>query len=174
MKNLIILLSMILFLSCANDGAKEAVVEEETVAKERSIGFITTFPDDKLFLGTEAAIQIVKDLDQAWSSRDYEAMRPYLADTAEFYFADGRSAESADDFLKIIEDDYDENDSWTFDIAYSVDLNPEIGGEHVQAGFTGINVVESDTTKTYYQESYYVVDGKVITWNQYTQKEKKE
>ena len=165
---------MLLFLSCANDDAKEAVAEEETAAKERSIGFLTTFPDDKLFLGTEAAIQIVKDLDKVWSSRDYEAMRPYLADTAKFYFADGRSATSSDDFLKIIEADYDESESWTFDIAYSVDLNPEIGGEHVQAGFTGISVKESDTTKTYYHESYYIIDGKVITWNQYTQKPKKE
>ena len=174
MKKLIYVAAILLFVSCANDEAKEAVAEAEPPAKERSIGFITTFPDDKLFLGTEAAIQVVKDLDKAWSSRDYAAMRPFLADTAKFSFADGRSATSADEFLKIIEADYDGSESWTFNIAYSVDIDPEIGGEHVQAGFTGSSVEDSDTTKTYYHESYYIIKGKVITWNQYTQKEKKE
>ena len=174
MKNVIFVLSIVLFISCGTEEAKEAVAEAEAPAEERSIGFITTYPDDKLYLGTEAAIQLVKDLDQAWSNRDYDAMRPFLADTAKFSFADGRSATSADEFLKIIEADDDGSESWTFDIAYSIDLNPEIGGEHVQAGFTGTSIKESDTTKTYYHESYYIVEGKVISWNQYTQKEKKE
>jgi hypothetical protein len=171
MKILIFVLAILLFVSCGYEGTKEDIAEAEETVKERAVGFVNTFPDDKLYLGTEAAIKIVKDLDQARSNSDYDAMRPFLADTAMFYFADGRSASSADEFLKIIEADYDERESWTFDIAYSIDLNPETGGEHVQAGFTGTSIKESDTTKTYYQESYFIIEGKVITWNQYTQKE---
>jgi hypothetical protein len=173
MKNLFILFSALLFLSCANEEAKEAVAEAETPAKERSIGFNTFLPELKWHLGTDAAIQTVKDVDELWSSKNYEAMKPMMADTAKFYFADGREAMSPDDFIKILAED-DSDDTWSFNYAYSVDLDPETGGEHVQAGFTGYAVSDGDTTKTYYHESYYIIQGKIITWNQLTRKPMKE
>jgi len=103
---------------------------------ERSIGFNTNLPDLKWHLGTDAAIQVVKDLDALWSAKNYEAMKPLLADTAIFHFADGRYAASPDEFIQLLSAD-ESNDTWTFDVAYSVDLSPEIGGEHVMAAFTG-------------------------------------
>jgi hypothetical protein len=173
MKYLFILFSVLLFLSCANEEAKEAVAETETPVKERSIGFNTNLPELKWHLGTDAAIDIVKNIDELWSAKNYEAMKPMLADTAKFYFADGREAMSADDFIKILTDD-ESDDTWTFTYAFSVDLDPEVGGEHVQAGFTGYEVTDGDTTITYYHESYYIIQGKIITWNQTTRKPKKE
>jgi len=173
MKNLIYLLCILLFVSCGADETKEAVTEEKTAPKERSIGFNTRLADLKWYLGTDAAIDVVKELDKLWSARNYESMRPLLADTAIFHFADGRLANSPDEFINFLSED-ESNDTWTFNVAYSVDLNPEIGGEDVMAFFTGFSVNDGDTTKTYYSERYYIIQGKVIAWNQYTQKEKKE
>ena len=137
MKNLIYVGAILLFISCANEETKEAVAEEAVPVKERSIGFNTHLPDLKWHLGTDEAIQVVKDIDALWSAKNYEGMKPMLADTATFHFADGRSASSPDEFIKILSED-ESNDTWTFDVAYSVDLDPEVGGEHVMAGFTGM------------------------------------
>ena len=62
------------------------------------------------------------------------------------------------------------NVSWSYDYAFSVDLNPETGGEHVQAGFsiTYPATEDSEERVDYQHESYYVVDGKIITLNQYS------
>jgi hypothetical protein len=56
----------------------------------------------------------------------------------------------------------------TFDYACSVDPDPTRGGEHVQAGFTGTAVKDGVETKKYYHESYYIIEGKIVMWRQYT------
>jgi hypothetical protein len=167
MKNLIFILCIAMLASCQP--------QEQAAPEERSIGFATALPDLKWHIGTEDAIQIVKDLDKEWSARNYEALATFFADTAKFNFADGRTADSPAGFIAILKaDDEGTEDTWTFDYAYSVDLNPEIGGEHVQAGFEGTSVKDSVETKTYYHESYYIIDGKVVTWNQFTMDGKKD
>ena len=172
MKNLIFALVVLLFVACGAEEGNETVTEVET-PKERSIGFNTNLPELKWHLGTDAAIDVVKELDQLWSAKNYEGMKPLMADTAIFRFADGRRANSPDEFINILSAD-ESNDTWTFDVAYSVDLDPEVGGEHVMAGFTGLSVKDGDTTKTYYSERYYIIQRKIVAWNQYTQKENKE
>ena len=162
MKNLVIGVSVLLLVSC---GTKET----ETAPEERSIGFNTVLPEKKWHLGTDTAIQVVKDLDKAWVARDYEAMRTYFADTAKCYFPDGKIANSADEFVKMVEANMEGLDiSWTFDYAFSVDLDPSTGGEHVQAGFTGTLVSGEMEEKTHYHEWYYVIDGKIVMWRQFT------
>jgi hypothetical protein len=169
MKNLVYLLVMALMVSCNTQTA------EAEAAEERSIGFNTFLPEYKWHLGTEQAIDVVKKIDVAWAKKEYDAMRPFLSDTAKFYFADGRFADSPDGFIEILsEDDDDSESTWTFDYAFSVDLNPETGGEHVQAGFTGTEVKDSVEVHTRYHESYYIIEGKVVTWNQYDMDVKKE
>jgi hypothetical protein len=143
--------------------------------KERSIGFSTALPDHKFHLGTEKAVQVVKDLDKAWAARDYKAMRSFFADTAKAYFPDGSVAKSADDFVDKIKSQMEGSEvSWTFDYVYSVDLDPTRGGEHVQAGFTGTDVKDGVTSKTSYHEWYYIIEGKVVMWRQYTMKIKEK
>lgn len=178
MKNLFFLAAIALLVSC-NSMQNESTDAESTDAEstemesapaERAIGFNTMLPELKFHLGTEEAIQVVKDLDAKWSAFDYEGMKPFFADTAEFYFPDGRIAKSPDEFITFLkEDDEDEeNVSWTFDYAFSVDLDPTRGGEHVQAGFTGMSTEDGKVDTTYYHESYYVIDGKIVSWRQYT------
>ena len=174
MKNLLFVLLALTVLSCGNTEVKDVATDVAATPEERAIGFNTMLPELKWHLGTEEAIQIVKDIDKHWSERNYDAMRTLLADTAKFYFADGRIANSSDEFIEILEADYNPNDSWTFNGAFSVDLAPDEGGEHVQAAFKGIEVVDGDTTTTFYHESYYIIQGKLITWNQFTMKQLKE
>ena len=63
-------------------------------------------------------------------------------------------------------EDMDSDGSWTFDYAYSVDLDPSRGGEHVQAGFTGTIVKDGVESKKSYHESYYIIEGKIVFWTQ--------
>lgn len=170
MKNYLLLVSLALIISCNTQK------EEVETPEERSIGFNTMLPELKWHLGTEDAVEIVSKIDGIWAKKDYEALRPYLADTAKFYFADGRMAKSSTEFIELLTKGNEESPdhSWTFDYAFSVDLDPTQGGEHVQAGFTGTEVVDSVKVKTIYHESYYIIDGKVITWNQYDMNVKNE
>ena len=58
----------------------------------------------------------------------------------------------------------------SYNYAFSVDLDPSIGGEHVQAGFQVIYPASDDQEEytDIQHESYYVVDGKIITLRQYS------
>ncbi len=166
MKNAVILFAVLLAASCkpaANETGSEAQPED------RAIGFNTMLPDLKFHLGTEEAIQVVKDLDKLWAARNYEAMKSFFVDTVSCEFADGRVAHSPQEFVDILQaDDEGSEDSWTFDYAFSVDLDPTRGGEHVQAGFTGTSTKDGETIRKYYHESYYIVGGKIVSWRQYT------
>ena len=166
MKYLSMLAAILLLFSCAP--------KEETPAEERSIGFLTSIPDTKWHLGTEAAIDIVKAVDKLWAAKDYDGIRPYLSDTSKFYFEDGRVADSPEAFINELKKETGWEFSWTFDYAYSVDLDPTQGGEHVQAGFTGTGTKDSVTLKRNYHESYYIIQGKIVWWNQYSQKVRDE
>jgi hypothetical protein len=161
MKNVLFIAALVLLASWTP-------VEQASPPGERSIGFTTMLPDHKFHLGTEAAIQVVKDLDKVWAKRDYKAMKKFFVDTAKCYFPDGTVTGSPDEFIAKLKADSEGMEiSWTFDYVYSVDLDPTRGGEHVQAGFTGTSKKEGKTDKTSYHEWYYVVDGKIVMWRQY-------
>jgi hypothetical protein len=97
-------------------------------------------------------------------------MKSFFADTAMVYFPDGRIAKSPDEFVDFLKaDDEGSEDTWTFDYAFSVDLDPATGGEHVQAGFTGTSVKDGVTEMNRYHEWYYVVEGKIVTFRQFKQ-----
>lgn len=165
MKKIFLIAFVVALVSCNSQ-------EPETVEVEvdRAIGFNTMLPELSWHLGTEDAVSIVKSLDKVWASGNYDEMATYLADTAVFYFEDGRVAKSADAFIEILkQESEDGDDSWTFDYAFSVDLDPERGGEHVQAGFTGTGDPDEGENQKHYHESYYIVDGKIVMWRQFSQ-----
>jgi len=173
MKHLIYILIMQIFISCGNDYSGETIAETEPEAKIRSIGFHTYLPNLQWHLGTEDAVEIVMKFDSFWADKNYDAMMPLMVDTVLFSFADGRTAASPAEFIAILEAD-ENSDTWTFNTAYSVDLNPELGGEHVQAIFTSFSIEAGDTTRTYYHESYYIIQGKIIFWDQFSRKQSEE
>ena len=76
--------------SCNNSAVQRMM--EEPVEPERSVGF-TNWSDDgaeyKFHLGTDAAVQVVRDLDEVWTNQDWEGVRAMLSDTAKFYWRNG-------------------------------------------------------------------------------------
>ena len=140
----------------------------ESNTTERSIGFVTgENSDTNWHLGTQDAIDIVSTVDKLWTNQDYEGMRPYFADSVEVIQPDGTYTNTFDSFIESL--NTQDFPSWSYNYAFSVDLDPTIGGEHVQAGFS-VNYPATENSEEYtdlHHESYYVVDGKIITLRQY-------
>jgi hypothetical protein len=141
----------------------------DTNMPERTIGFVTGENAElQWHLGTQEAIDVVTTVDQLWTNQDYEAMRPFFADSVEVWRPNGVYTNTFDSFVESLSNG--SNVTWSLNYAFSVDLDPSTGGEHVQAGFviTYPATEESEERVDYQHESYYVVDGKIITLNQYS------
>ena len=75
MKNSILLILTITLLLSSCD----------TNMPERTIGFVTGDNAElQWHLGTQEAIDVVTTVDELWTNQDYEAMRPYFADSVKF------------------------------------------------------------------------------------------
>ena len=144
---------------------------------ERSVGF-NDWSDDgkeyKFHLGTEASIDIVKKFDQISQNRDYDKMNEIFSDTTVITYQNGVNA-SLQDFIgmnKSRDSMLDSNNAtlkWDLLRAFSVDIDPSRGGEHVHAAFKG-SYNDSETVETFYANLwFYIIDGKIITVNQYNQ-----
>ncbi|MCP4911000.1 MAG: hypothetical protein GY907_09865, partial [Bacteroidetes bacterium] len=85
--------------SCNNSAVQRMM--EEPVEPERSVGF-TNWSDDgveyKWHLGTDGAVQVVRDLDEVWANQNWEGVREMLSDTAKFYWRNG-GVQSVDEFM---------------------------------------------------------------------------
>ena len=142
----------------------------ESNISDKSIGFVAGENSDaKWHLGTQEAIDIVNIVDELWTNQDYESMRQYFADSVEVWRPNGDYTNTFNSFIESISSG-DNNATWSYNYAFSVDLDPSIGGEHVQAGFQ-VTYPTSDDKEEYtdiQHESYYVVDGKIITLRQYS------
>tara|TARA_B110000014_G_C19824417_1_gene427670 strand:+ start:114 stop:647 length:534 start_codon:yes stop_codon:yes gene_type:complete len=170
MKNLskLFMLSIaVLIGSCTEqwDGTTWSVVAEP----ERTIGFVTgENAEMQWHLGTQDAIDIVSTVDGLWAAQDYEAMRPYFADSLVFTRSNGSVTNTFDDFIAI--QSSGTQVTWEYNYAYSVDLNPSVGGEYVNAGFevTYPATDDSEEVVNWNHENYFVQDGKIISLTQYT------
>ena len=160
---------LIAFVYSCNNSAVQRMMEEP-VEPERSVGF-TNWSDDgaeyKWHLGTDEAIQVVRDLDEVWANQNWEGVREMLSDTAKFYWRNG-GVQSVDEFMAQISSDSTGAATWKFNGAFSVDLDPTIGGEHVHAAFSVSTKTDSTTVNRDVIERYYIIDGKVVTWHQFS------
>jgi len=164
MKNLIYILGITtLFFSCEN--------------QERSVGF-TNWSDDgtqyKFHLGTEASVDIVKSFDKMIVGKNYDELRSIFSDTAVLTFQNGYDS-SLQDFINMNLG----RDStllatnatlkWDLQRAFSVDLDPKSGGEHVSASYLAKYQDKEQTNSFNADLWFYIIDGKIITVNQYNQ-----
>tara|TARA_B100000686_G_C16386286_1_gene760160 strand:+ start:156 stop:638 length:483 start_codon:yes stop_codon:yes gene_type:complete len=153
MKNLFVVsIFLALFIGC------------ETAPKTN--GFVTSIENSTWQMGTQASVDLVVDLDKHWGV-DYDKMRTFFADTVKGSFADGESFETLDGFIKQVKKGMEENpgeQNWTMNYAFCIDLDPTIGGDHVNAGFT----VEatSKKPKRNINEWYYIKNSKIVGFNQ--------
>lgn len=143
----------------------------------RSVGF-TSWSDDgtayQFHLGTETSIAVLKAFDKASQQKDYTAIRQILSDTVKITYHNGQSA-TADEFIlmnkrrdSMLEADGGTLD-WTLQSAFSVDLDPSRGGELVDAMYLGSYTGQEEAYQFYANLKMYVVNGKIITVNQYNQ-----
>ena len=110
---------------------------------------------------------MVRDLDKVWSDQDWEGVRAMLSDTAKFYWRNGNVL-SVDEFMTQISSDSTGSATWKFNGAFSVDLDPTRGGEHVHANFSVSTKTDSIIENRDLIERYYIIDGKVVTWHQFS------
>jgi hypothetical protein len=141
----------------------------ESNISDRAIGFVAGENSNaKWHLGTQEAIDVVNIVDELWANQDYESMRQYFTDSVEVWRPNGDYTNTLDSFIESISSG--DNSTWSYNYAFSVDLDPSIGGEHVQAGFQVIYPASDDKEEytDIQHESYYVKDGKIITLRQYS------
>ena len=130
MKNLLLILFTITFLtSCVNE--------------PKSIG-MTNWSDDgkeyKFHLGTEEAIDVVRKYDELLTAKDWEGALELFADTATVTYHNGVKVSPSNmlEMARVRDSNYVANNvdySWTLQGAFSVDLDPSRGGEHVNANY---------------------------------------
>mgnify|MGYP001326609438 CR=1 FL=1 len=141
----------------------------DTKSNDRAMGF-TNWSDDgeiyKWHLGTDAAVDLVVDLDKVWEKQNYAEMRTFFADTAKFYYRDGKFFDNTNDFINEISSQQESPTVWKLLSAYSVDLDPLRGGEHVQASFEVTN--EAGDVIRELHEQYYIIDSKIVQWRQFS------
>ena len=144
---------------------------------ERSIG-MTTWSDDgtefKFYLGTEQAIDIVRNWDKLQSEGKWEESLELFADTATVTYQTGQTVKASemtemarkrDSNMKANNIDY----GWTLQGAFSVDLDPTRGGEHVYADYV-MNYDDGEEKGGVNAElRFYIIDGKIVTVNQFNQ-----
>jgi hypothetical protein len=172
MKNLFILIILSAF-------AVACTAPVPSPAEERNIGFHPNpdadIKDTGWYLGTQEAIEVVLQLDSVWKNNDYAALQSFFSDTARITFSNGKQFTNSEDFINTLKEWENPNSSWEMTGIYSLDISPNVGGEHVQARVTYHNVDSLGVETTSYGiESYYVIDGKVVWMDQFGQKAPQE
>ena len=144
---------------------------------ERSVGF-TSWSDDgtelKFHLGTEASISVVKKFDLLLQEKNYAELNQIFSDTAQFTYHNGVRNNLTEFINMNIRRDSslaanNETLKWEPQNAFSVDLDPSSGGEHVNLMY--LTTYESPETKSQFYANLwiYVLDGKIVRVNQYNQ-----
>ena len=156
MKKVFVVVSILCFVACT---APEAI--------EKRVGF--GGEAGKVGIGSQSSGDVVVGLDKAWKEYDLEAMRVFLADSAEFNMSDGTSAKGAQAFLDIIYEEAGKDTTYDWDMFYAFAVNLEndtIGGEWVNAGFNVDGTHQGEVVeKVVYNEWYYVLDGKITDFS---------
>ena len=132
------------------------------------IGFVND-SDLKFEIGSEETVKLFQSFDSAWKNLDYKLMKSMIADSASFEFNDGKIANSADAFIKIIQEDVKRNSeegnnySWTTDYAFPVNIENSKKGEWVNAGFTAdLDSILDGVTKRIYNDWYFFNENKKL------------
>lgn len=143
----------------------------------RAVGFTNWSDDGKAYqfhLGTETSLAVLKAFDKASQEKDYQAIREIMSDTVKITYHNGQSA-TADEFINMnkrrdsmLEAD-GETLNWKLQSAYAVDLDPSRGGELVDAMYLASYDGKEEAYQFYANLKMYIVNGKIITVNQYNQ-----
>ena len=143
----------------------------------KSVGISNWSDDGKVYkwhLGSESAVDVAVNLDKAMKEKDYTLLRNFLSDTVRITSSNGTEY-NADSFIdrRIEIDSILESRNatlnWEYSNIFSVDLDPTRGGEHVHVNYSGKYEDENGADTWNSINRYYVIDGKVVWWNTFTQ-----
>ena len=133
---------------------------------QKTNGFVTSIEDSSWQMGTQASVDLVTNLDKYWGV-DYDQMKTFFADTVKGTFSEGESFANVDEFLEIVKGQMQSSpneQNWTLEWAFCIDLDPSRGGDWVNAGFTVD--ASGDKPKRFINEWYFVKSGKIHRFNQ--------
>ena len=158
MKKLLFLLCLVISISACNNNSGNGFVNDS---------------DLQFHMGSESSIKLFKVFDSAWKNLDYKLMKSMIADSISFEFHDGKIAISAEEFIKIVQEEFVKDTlegnsySWTTDYAFSTDLNLSENGEWINAGFTSVlDNPQDGVIKKVYNEWYFFKNCKIELWYQ--------
>ena len=143
----------------------------------KSVGLSTWSDDGKVYkwhLGSESAVDVAVNLDKAMKDKDYTLLRNFLSDTVRITSSNG-TVYNADSFIKrrIEIDSILESRSatlnWQYSNIFTVDLDPLRGGEHVHVNYSGKYEDENGRDTWNSINRYYVIEGKIVWWDTFTQ-----
>jgi len=144
---------------------------------QKSVGISNWSDDGKVYkwhLGSENAIDVASNLDKAMKEKDYTLLRNFLSDTVRITGSNGAEF-NADSFIKrrieidSILEARNAKLNWEYSNIFSVDLDPTRGGEHVHVNYSGKYEDENGVDTWNAINRYYIIDGKVVWWDTFTQ-----
>ena len=152
--------------------------DTDHVCEIQSNGFIDGM-DGQVMMGSQAAVEVFKEMDKAWAALDYDKLKTFVADGAVMKFADGEVANGPDEFVEqikreVVEIEEKGNDfKWNTDYAFSLAVTTG-EGDWVNAQFTSTHTnPDSELEAEVFYEFYHIIDGKVQEWNQFKRTELK-
>ena len=127
----------------------------------RMFAFLVPF---RFWLSSPYPTELIAYKQRLLTEMDMERLATFFSDTAKFDWYDGKSYDGVDAFVERIMEDTLDNE-WDFRWAYSLDANIEEPGDWVHAGFdVRATKNEEAVEHAWYQEWYYIEDGKVSYW----------
>ena len=139
---------------------------------------MTTWSDDgkeyKFHLGTEEAVDVVRKYDELFNNKDWEGAKEIFADTASITYFNGQKVTPADmiEMSRTRDSAYVANNidyKWNLQGAFSVDLDPSRGGEHVTANY--YVTYDDGENKSSFNSilRFYIIGNKIVWVNQFNQ-----
>ncbi len=144
---------------------------------QSSVGISNWSDDGKVYkwhLGSESAVDVATNVDNAMKDKDYTLLRNFLSDTVRITSSNG-TIYDVDSFINrrieidSILESRNATLNWEYSNIFTVDLDPTRGGEHVHVNYSGKYEDENGADTWNAINRYYVIDGKVVWWDTFAQ-----
>ena len=144
---------------------------------QSSVGISNWSDDGKVYkwhLGSESAVDVATNVDNAMKDKDYTLLRNFLSDTVRITSSNG-TIYDVDSFINrrieidSILESRNATLNWEYSNIFTVDLDPTRGGEHVHVNYSGKYEDKNGADTWNAINRYYVIDGKVVWWDTFAQ-----
>tara|TARA_B110000116_G_C16749723_1_gene542736 strand:+ start:865 stop:1371 length:507 start_codon:yes stop_codon:yes gene_type:complete len=168
MKKLLTLLTVTLFLSCAQPQKKES----QEVAKKVDYIYEATYSDN-FKIGNPDIVLKVQEIHQYIINKNYDIAVSYLADNVIFALEDGSQLEGKEACMKFMLESYSSIEIEDYQVAVNLAVKEENGDEWVLLWDNG-KIVTSDGKESAYNwmETFRFEGDKIAYMNQFSKPRK--